>query len=632
MLFGFNGKILHIDLSLGEITVENPPEAFYRLYGGGTAMGTYYLLKHVPERADPLGPENILTVFVGPATGAPVSGQSRVAIAAKSPLTGGVGDSQGGGFWPAAFKRTGFDGIVIRGKSEKPVYLWIHDGVAELRHAEHLWGKVTGEVEAALREELNSSKIDVLQIGPAGEKHVRIANIINMLNRANGRTGMGAVMGSKNLKAIVIQPGKGPKYKDQASLKELASWGKNHFEESDVFGLGKYGTANVLAVQQSIGGLPTHNWSGGHFEYYQQLTGKKMADTVLKERDTCFACIVSCKRVVEFSDGDFSVDPAYGGPEYETLAALGSYCGVDDLKAVCKANEICNKYGLDTISCGAIIAWAMDCYERGIITKEETDGLDLSFGNADVMVRLVEKIANREGFGNILAEGSARAAVQFGQAAEDLVVAVKNSEMPAHMPEAKRSLALIYAVTAFGADHQSSEHDTSFTPEYNYETRMAEIGLYEPQPARDLGDKKVHYSMYTQWVYSALNSLSICQFVFGPAWHLYSTGQLVQLVQAATGWNFSMFELMKLGERTINLQRVFNLREGLTNLDDRLPKKLFQPKKGGPTDGVHVSEAELDQAIKTYYKMAGWNDKGIPTIAKLEELGIGWAGEMLPST
>lgn len=436
-------------------------------------------------------------------------------------------------------------------------------------------------------------------------------------------------MGSKNLKAIVVRPGKGPRFHQPAGLKELGRWAAEHFEKSDVYGLGIYGTAGVLAGQQKLGGLPTRNWSGGHFEAYESLTGPTLAKTILKERDTCYACVVRCKRVVEFDTDSFDVDPVYGGPEYETIAAFGSYLGISDLQAVSKANELCNKYGVDTISCGATIAWAMDCFEQGILTLEDTGGIALRFGDAGAMLQMVEQLVRREGFGSVLADGSARAAEQFGLAAQDLVVAVKKQELPAHMPEAKRSLALIYAVNPYGADHQSSEHDPSFTPEFAYTERMAEIGLTEPMPLRDLGEQKVRYGFTTQQVYSACNSLCVCQFVYGPAWHLYSTGQLVELVNAATGWGIDVQELLQIGERTINLQRLFNLREGLTHQDDTLPKRLFTPRKGGATDGVMIPPEQLAQAIQTYYAIAGWDENGVPSQAKLDELGIGWASAVI---
>ncbi|MBA7660402.1 hypothetical protein ES703_68404 [subsurface metagenome] len=629
MPYGYNGKILHVNLTTQTITIEEPKEKFYRLYGGGSAMGTYYLLKQMPAGADPLGPDNVLTIFVGPATGAPVSGQSRVSVNAKSPLSGAIGDSQAGGFWPAYFKRTGLDGIVITGKAKKPVYLWVHDGKAELRNAGHLWGKITGEAERIIREELDDKKAAVMQIGPAGENMVLFANIISMSNRANGRTGMGAVMGSKKLKAIAIQGRQRPKFHDLESLTALARWGAEHFKESNVYNLGIHGTANIVEPQNNMGGLPTRNWSSGVFEGYEALTGATMSNTILKERDTCFGCVIRCKRVVEITEGDYQVDPHYGGPEYETMGTFGSYCGINNLEAVAKANELCNKYGMDTISCGATIAWAMDCYEQGIITTEDTGGLELNFGNAAAMVILVKQIAMREGFGSLLAEGSVLAAAGIGPAAEKLLVAVKKQELPAHMPQVKRSLGLIYAVNPYGADHESSEHDTTYTTEYSYRERMAEIGLMDPQPPDDLGLQKVRFTLYTQWVYGACNSLCVCMFVFGPSFHLYSTGQLVELIRASTGWEYSMFELMKLGERTVNMQRAFNIREGFNRDDDILPKKLFIPLTGGPSNGVTIPAGQFETARQLYYEMSGWNQDGKPNCSKLEELGIGWVADAM---
>ncbi|HSR13489.1 MAG TPA: aldehyde ferredoxin oxidoreductase N-terminal domain-containing protein, partial [Thermodesulfobacteriota bacterium] len=417
---GYNGKILHVDLTNRKLVTEEPPEAFYRAYMGGSALNLHYLLKEMRPAVDPLGPENILALSVGVITGVPISGQSRMTATAKSPLTGAIGDSQCGGFFPAEMKFSGYDAIIVRGKASSPVYLWIKDGKAELRDASPLWGKITADVEKAIRQELGDDKIEVMQIGPAGEKLVRFACLINMCNRANGRTGMGAVMGSKNLKAVAVRGKSRPDIADKDAIAGLRKWATEVFPKSAVAGLGKYGTPGVVSVQQSTGGLPTRNFSSGVFDGWQTIDGHNMYDTALKGReagkqdqegrDTCFGCIIRCKRVVEINEGPYPVDPHYGGPEYETVATFGSYCGVNDLPAVCKANEICNKYGLDTISCGATIAWAMEAFEAGAITAKETGGLDLRFGNADAMVKLAEMIAKREGFGDVLAEGSARAA------------------------------------------------------------------------------------------------------------------------------------------------------------------------------------------------------------------------------
>ena len=586
---GYHGKILHVHLDKLALVVERPDEAFYRKYFGGSALGMHYVLKNTPKNCDPLGPENILVLALSVLTGVAVSGQSRMTAVAKSPLTGAIGDSQSGGFFPAEMKFSGFDAIVVHGKAEKPVYLSLKDGEAELRSAEHLWGKDTGEVEELLKEEIGDKRVQILQTGIAGENQVNFAALISMANRANGRTGMGAVMASKNLKAVVVRGKMRPLVADAARVKQLGKWGADNFEDSDIYGMGMYGTAEVVSYQQEDGGLPTRNWDSGVFDEYLKIDGVTMAETILKERDTCYACTVRCKRVVEVSAGEYLVDPMYGGPEYETLATFGSYCMVDNLEAVSLANQLCNCYGMDTISCGATIAWAMDCFERGLLTKADTGGIELKFGNADAMLEMVKQIAFCEGLGAVLAKGSRQAAKELGFG-EELVVAIKGQELPAHMPEVKRSLALIYAVNPFGADHQSSEHDGSYA---DYPDRMKLMGLADGEAAEGLNEEKVTYARTTQNLYSALDSLNICQFVFGPAWQLFDTDQLVEFVQAVTGWDVGIEDILEAGERRVNMMRVFNAREGLTREDDHLPEKLFNPRKGGPTDGVSIGREEL---------------------------------------
>jgi len=379
---GYNGKILHVDLTKGELSVEEPKEAFYRKYLGGSAMGMYYILRDMPKGADPLGPDNVLTLMAGVATGAPISGQSRLNANAKSPISGGIGDSQSGGFFPAELKFAGFDGIVVKGKSPKPVYLAIIDGKYELRDAAHLMGKKSGEVDDIIHKEVDP-KAEILQHGMGAENGVLFSSLVSMSNRHNGRTGMGLVMASKNLKAVVVRGTQKVKVADQKALTELNRFGPKAIPENgDMDGLAKFGTAVVVLFNNTIGTLPTRNYSEGQFEGCEPISGEKMAETVLKERDTCYACVVKCKRVVEIKDGPYKVDPRYGGAEYETLGTFGSYCGVDNLAAVNLANQICNEYAVDTIAAGATIAFAMECYEKGIITKEQTDGLDLKFGNA----------------------------------------------------------------------------------------------------------------------------------------------------------------------------------------------------------------------------------------------------------
>lgn len=626
MSFGYHGKIIQVFLDDGVIEVEEPGQEFYRMYLGGSALGMHYVLKNTPANCDPMGPENTLVLALSVLTGVPISGQSRMTAVAKSPLTGAIGDSQSGGFFPAEMKFSGFDAIVIHGKSTSPVYLYLHDGEAELRPADHLWGKDTGVVEDLLKEELEDKRIQILQTGIAGENKVRFAALISMANRANGRTGMGAVMASKNLKAVVVRGKARPNIADPDKLKDLAKWGAKNFPDSDVYGMGLYGTAEVLRYQHEDGGLPTRNWKSGVFEGYLALDGVTMADTILKERDTCYACTVRCKRVVEVTEGKYKVNPRFGGPEYETLSTFGSYCGIDNLEAVAQANQLCNMYGMDTISCGATIAWAMDCFENGLLSVEDTGGIRLEFGNEDAMLEMVELIAMGKGFGKILAEGSARAADILG-VGQSLVVAVKGQELPAHMPEVKRSLALIYAVNPFGADHQSSEHDPSYE---DYPDRMAQLGLDNPQPADNLNEEKIRFALITQYLYSALDSVNMCQFVFGPSWHLYDAHQLVETIQAITGWEINMAELLQVGERRLNLLRAFNAREGFGRDQDQLPPKLFKPRVGGPSDGISITEQELEGAKDAYYRMAGWDSKnGMPTREKLLGLDLEWVADLL---
>jgi len=626
MPFGYHSCILHVDLGSGACSTEAPDEAFYRLYMGGSAFGAYYLFKHSPPGCDPLGPENLLVFSLSVLTGAPISGLSRMTATARSPLTQTIGDSQCGGFWPAKLKFAGFDAIVLKGRSPRPVYLWLHDGQAELREAAHLWGKITGDVERRLKAE-HGEEVEVLQCGPAGEKLVRYAAIINMRSRANGRTGMGAVMGSKNLKAVVVQGDRKPEVADKEGLRRLAKWGSENFEKSDVFVFRTLGTAGFVSGQQLVGGLPTRNWESGVFEGWTSLDGQKLADTILVDRDTCYGCIVRCKRVVEKKDGPYPLDPYYGGPEYETIGTFGSYCGIDDLVAVSYASQLCNQYGTDTISCGATIAWAMDCFQRGIITLRDTGGIPLEFGNAESMVRVTEQICRREGIGDILAEGSARAARHFGKGAEQLVVASKGLEFAAHMPQVKRSCGLIYAVNPFGADHQSHEHDPAYGA---YPKKMAQFGLLSPLPDTAMSAEKVRFALYMQQVYGITDTLDLCQFVWGPAWQLYDCNQMVDMVRAVTGWDVNLFELMKAGERRINMLRAYNAREGIGREADTMPPKMTIPLKGGPSDGLFIAQEEFEKARKSYYEMAGWDPQtGYPTRSKLEELGIAWMADAL---
>lgn len=635
MPYGYNGKILHVDLTKSEITVEEPEQAFYRKYLGGSAMGMHYLLRDMPRGADPLGPDNVLTLMAGVSTGAPISGQSRLNASAKSPISGGIGDSQSGGFFPAELKFAGFDGIVIKGKSPKPVYLAIIEGKAELRDAVHLMGKKTGEVDDILHTEVDR-KAEILQHGPGAENGVLFSSLVTMSNRHNGRTGMGLVMASKNLKAVVVRGTKKVEVADPEGLSALNKMGPKIMPDNpDMPGLATEGTATVVLFQNTIGSLPALNYNEGQFASCEDISGARMVETILKKRDTCYACVVRCKRVVEVNDGPYKAEPRYGGPEYETLGTFGSYCGVDNLAAIAQANQICNEYAVDTIACGATIAFAMECYEKGIITKEQTGGLELRFGDADMMLRVLDLIVRNEGpLGKVLSQGSERAARIWGNGADECLITVKGAEAPAHMPQAKRSLALIYAVNPFGADHQSSEHDPYYeegVADFNLD-RLKQIGLGSPQPAYSLNEEKVRFAYETEAFYSMLDSASLCQFVFGPTWTLYDGSQTAGMMNAVTGWDLTVDELMEVGRRRLSLFRTFNAREGLGRKDDKLPKKFFKALQGtGPTAGIALTHEEIDFAIDHYYKLAGLNEDGAPTPETLKKHDIEWACEHLPA-
>ncbi len=633
MPYGYTGKVLHVNLTKGELEIEEPDEKFYRTYMGGSPMGLHYVLKETPAGVDPFSPDNVLALCTGVLTGTPVSGQSRLTSVAKSPLTGCIGDAQGGGYFPAEMKFSGFDAVIIKGKSPKPVYLWMHHGEAELRDAGHLWGLTTGDAEDKLKEELDDKRIEVLQIGPAGENLVRFSALISMSNRANGRTGMGAVMGSKNLKAVVVRGKMKPAVSNPEKFKEIQKLAKVNLEPTGMDGFGKYGTPGVTTPQHKAGGLPTYNFNSGNFDKHEEIDGLKLYNEHLRGhekddqnrfgRDTCFSCSIKCKRVAQIDEGPFKTDAKYGGPEYETLATFGSYCGISDMDAIIHANALCNMYGMDTISCGATIAWAMECWEEGKITAEDTGGIELQYGNAEAMAKITEMIANREGFGEILAEGSKKAAEIIGRGTEDYLITSKGQEAPAHMPQVKRSLSVIYAANPFGADHESSEHDPGYKA---YPERMKEIGLTNPQEKLALNKEMMRFAMITQHLSSAVDSLSVCAFVFGASFQLYSPEELVKTVNAVMGWDVDMKEILEVGERRLNMLRAFNSREGVGRESDTLPKKMFKrPLEGGRSDGYVLDEGEWEVALEDYYRLCDWDvETGHPSLRKMESLGLGW--------
>lgn len=624
-----DAKILEINLTTKEVDISILPGTIYQKYPGGSALGMYYLLKETKPYTNPLSKNNILVFSGSPLTGFPISGQSRINVATKSPLTDGAGDSQVGGYFPAHFRANGYDALIVKGKSDKPVYIYIDNDDVKISNAQHLWGKVTGEVEDIIRSELNESKVQMLTIGPAGENLVKYSSIIHMKSRALGRNGSGAVMGSKNLKAIVVKNQKMRRPANPELFKEIVKTAKQDIDENTVcVKLRVKGTDSCLGPMAEIGYLPTRNWQTGWFEDWEKLDGNHLVETIKVGDETCYGCGIKCKQIVAV---DGKVDPQYGGPEFETCATFGSYCGINDLKEVAYANMLCNMYGMDTISCGATLAFAMECFEKGLLTPEDTGGLELKFGDSSILNDVLTSIAFRKGkLGNLLAEGSYRAGEIIGQGAVDYSITCKKQELPAHMPQYKPSLAVIYSVNPFGADHQSSEHDGSMM--YSLDSKegswMSQIGCnftVDGDEATDLNSKNVVWGYNTQKLYSALDSLCLCQFAWGPSWQLYSPQQLVKYCKAAIDWDTSVYEIMEIGERRLNMMRCYNAREGFTKEQDTLPKRLFQPLPDGPSKGACVDQKRYAQAKELYYQIAGWRlEDGNPSEATLHKLSLDW--------
>ena len=636
MPYGYNGKILRIDLTSQKTSVEEPGKNFYRRYLGGRGFIAYYLLKEIPKGADPLGEENKLVFAASVMTGAPVPGFGRQSVGAKSPLTGFFGETESGGFWGPELKFAGYDAIIVEGKAKEPVYIWIKDGEVEIRSAEHLWGKTTGDAYDVLLEETDK-KAKTLIIGPAGENLVKLAGIAHDLSHYHGRTGMGAVMGSKNLKAIVARGTKRLEFVNPDKLSEIAKWFVAHYNENaDNKNQHIHGTSDYYFGAQHAGSLPTLNFTTGSFEGLD-YDADELHERFKIKTDGCYACPIRCKQVFK-AEGDIKIDPKYGGPEFEALAAFGSLCGVKEMIAGPKAHEICNALGLDVVSAGVTMAFAMECYENGLITKEDTDGLELKFGNMEAMLTMLRKMAYREGFGNILAEGSKRAAGIIGKGAIKYAMQVKGQEFAMAEPRAKYGVGLAYAVSPTGADHLQHEHDGAFDSNLTGYSHTADdpnvflkalypMGLLEPVPALSLSAEKVQLFTYLQNFWSMFNSLDLCIFTVEPV-RTMKVNQIVEALAAVTGWDTSLMEIMKVGERATTMTRLFNLKHGLTRADDTLPDRLFEELEGGPLKGSKLNREELEKSISLYYEMMGWDrEKGIPTEGKLYELGIGWANE-----
>jgi aldehyde:ferredoxin oxidoreductase len=624
----YHDKILRVNLTDGTIGVEEPGAVYWRRYMGGWNVIADVLLKEVPPGADPLGPDNKLIFAPGVLTGLPITGASRSAIGAKSPNTGGFGASETGGIWPAQFKQAGFDALIVEGVAEKPVYLWIADGECEIRDASHLWGKGTKETQNTIRQELGEERAEVAMIGPGGENLVRYACVMNGLKDAAGRTGMGAVMGSKKLKAVAVRGTTRVASADPDAIRELARRAAQEVRDKTRAAWASEAGTGGTELEGGIlsGNMPVRNFRDGEFpeisglEYVMEKIGVKM--------EGCWACAVRCKKVVQ-AEEPYQVDPDYGGPEYETIGSLGSTCGVSDIVAVSRANVLCNDNSLDTIGTGVTIAFAMECFENGLLTLEDTEGIDLCFGNGDAMVQMVEKITKREGLGDVLAEGLLPAAAKIGQGAEVYAVHAKGQAQPMHEPRLKRGLAIGYAISPTGADHCHSLHDIglAFPDDDGFIPNglLRGMGALEPLELESLGPEKVRASIYHTMAMTLPNCLALCFFTD------WSLQDMSDMVQAATGWDVSDYELLRVGERAMTLARTFNMREGFTVEDDQLCPRSYSPTQGGALAEGGIDLEELREAMHTYYGMMGWDrETGVPTVDKLHELDVGWAAEYLP--
>ena len=624
MANGFWGRILRVDLTSGRISVDEHDEKFYRRYMGGRGIVAHYLLKEVPPGCDPLGPDNVLVFAASVLTGTAIPGTARNSAGAKSPLTGGYGEGEGGGDWGVKLRWAGYDGLVITGQSQKPVYLWINNETAELRDASRIWGLGAYEAQEAIREEVGDRRAAAAMIGPGGERLIRYACIALGLHDFIGRAGMGAVMGAKKLKAIAVNGKARPEVADKQGVTAIARWLRNNYEAS-LGTMTDMGTARVLPVLNAAGGLPTHNFREGSFEGYETLSGRHMTDTILVDRKSCPTCPVHCKRVVEVKEKGMTVSRRYGGPEYETLSSFGSNCGISDIKVVAKANEICGENTLDTISTGMMISGAMECAEKGLLSRDLIKDLDLRFGSAEGMLGLLNQIVNRQGLGDILAEGPKGLEEKLGKEAASCFHHIKGQPVPLHEPRWKTGMGLGYALSPTGAEHVANIHDHLYSSEEAPTFAVAQkMGILDPVDALELSPAKARLWVYLTLARSLSNSACVC--IFMP----YSSDQIADQVKAVTGWNISHWELLKATERALNMARAFNAREGFRADEDMLPDRFFEPLEGGALEGKSIDRQQFSETRKLVYDMLGWDRQTAwPKRWKLYELGLDWLVEEL---
>jgi aldehyde:ferredoxin oxidoreductase len=612
-MFGAHGKVLRVNLSDSSITDQEISEDLFDKYQTGAGLATHYLYSEVPKGADPLGPENELILMTGTLTGTVAPSTGRFNWVFKSPLTGLWAQSNSAGFWGVHFKRTGHDGAIFQGASPKPVYLVLEEGKAELRDAAHLWGKSVPETTKMIKEELGED-FEVDCIGIAGENLVRYANIINDLHRAAGRCGGGAVMGSKRLKAIAVR---GKKPVKLARGDDFSKVAKKQFELLDQamlkVTLETFGTNVVIDLVNARGGFPTRNWQTCVFPELEEINAQALSEKVLVEPMGCFSCPLKCGRRSEIRQGKYKGIKGEG-PEFETVGTVGGQCCVTDMEAITMAHYLCDDYGLDTISVGGTIAFAMECFEKGILAKADTDGLELKFGDPDVVIELIHKIAKREGIGDLLAEGTRRMAQKLDKGSEKFAMNVKGLELPAYDSRAVQITGLAYAVANRGGDHVTAYIQGPTFLDIPFlvipDSRIKDPLVADPE--------EVHVLVDLENVMTALDTLGACKFMG----FCVAADEWVELVAHCLGRDFTYEDMARIGERAYNLARVFNVREGVTREDDTLPPRLLEePLTEGPAAGK-VNE-NLPAMLDKYYELRGWDKAtGKPTPEKLRELGL----------
>jgi aldehyde:ferredoxin oxidoreductase len=604
-VYGYHGKVLVVDLTRRSHRWDSVPEEVLRRFIGGVGLGSYLLYHYCPPGADPLGPDNPL-IFVGsPLVGTRLTTSSKFAVLTKSPLTGFIGDSLSSSYLATEIKRTGGDAIVILGRAAMPTLLYIEDGQPRFLDAAGLLGLSTSETERAVKARLADQRVRVACIGPAGENLVRYASIANDGGRQAGRCGPGAVMGSKNLKALALR---GHAEVDLAQPEAVHAYGLDLSRRSLGAATEKYrrlGTLANVSVFNRLGALPTRNFQQSTFEGADQVSGEELHQAHLSRNAHCANCTIGCEKILVTRDGG---EEASGRMEYESLYALGPLCGVADPNAVIRAARRCDELGLDTISAGATIAWAMECFERGLLSPADTGGLDLRFGNAGAVLAALEQIGHRQGLGDLLAEGTRRAAAQVGQGSEAWAMHVKGLELPGYEPRSLKTAALGLAVTPRGACHnRSSSYEADFSGRVDRLTVDEQRGSIAAE-SEDFA--------------AVLDSLIWCKFLRRAFADFY--GESAQVYRQVTGWPMTAEELRRAGERINNLKKLFNLREGWTRSDDTLPPRVLQETlPDGVAAGTGLTQHELDYMIASYYQARGWTAEGLIPPEKLEELGLG---------